>query len=75
MGRPAVNRTSSFSREISSQELILPRLAQVVLTRTGDRQTAGQLLAIRLQIRPLGANRKALSRTKHLKISEHKQGR
>ena len=42
-----------------------------------DRRTdfAGQLLAIRLQIRSLSANGKALSPTKHLKMSEHKQGR
>jgi len=36
---------------------------------------AGQLLAIRLQIRSLSANGKALSPTKHLKVGEHKQGR
>jgi len=41
-----------------------------------DRRTdfAGQLLAIRLQIRSLRANGKALSPTKHLKTSEHKHG-
>lgn len=40
-----------------------------------DRRTnlAGQLLAIRLQIRSLGADERALSPTKLLKISEHKQ--
>ena len=42
-----------------------------------DRRTdiAGQLLAIRLQIRSPSANEKMLSPTKHWRMSEHKQGR
>ena len=38
-------------------------------------ESAGQLLAIRLQIRSFSANGRSLSPTKHLKMSEHKQGR
>jgi hypothetical protein len=34
-----------------------------------------QLLAIRLQLRSVGASQSALNRTKHVKGSEHEQGR